>query len=150
MKTKHIFFPLFLISLTIIFAFSFSPKQTSTEPWNTSQLIAPADLARTINDTKDATPLIICVGPGGLIKGSLMIGPASDKANLDKLKEKLAILPTDAEIVIYCGCCPFEHCPNVRPAFSLLNEMHFTNHKLLNLEHNLKADWIDKSYPVNN
>jgi len=50
--------------------------------------------------------------------------------------------------VIYCGCCPFEHCPNVRPAFQLLNEMKFTNQKLLNLSTNLKTDWIDKGYPV--
>ena len=51
-------------------------------------------------------------------------------------------------IVIYCGCCPFEHCPNIRPAFNLLNEMGFTNQKLLSLQKNIKADCIDKGYPV--
>jgi hypothetical protein len=36
----------------------------------------------------------------------------------------------------------------VRPAFKLLNDLQFTNAKLLDLSHNLKADWIDKGYPV--
>ena len=26
----------------------------------------------------------------------------------------------------------------------------FNNHKLLNLPHNIKMDWIDKGYPTNN
>ncbi|HCS20823.1 MAG TPA: hypothetical protein DIW47_09730 [Bacteroidetes bacterium] len=55
----------------------------------------------------------------------------------------------DAEIIIYCGCCPFSDCPNIRPAFEVLNELKFTNPKLLNLPKNLKADWIDKGYPMN-
>ena len=53
-------------------------------------------------------------------------------------------------IVIYCGCCPFKDCPNIRPAFSLLNSMKFTNHKLLNLPLNLKTDWINHGYPMSN
>lgn len=57
-------------------------------------------------------------------------------------------LNRNTEIVLLCGCCPFEHCPNIRPSFELMNEMKFTNHKLLNLSHNLKVDWIDKGYPM--
>jgi hypothetical protein len=60
----------------------------------------------------------------------------------------LSTLPKDANIVIYCGCCPFVKCPNIRPAFTLLNKMGFKKHKLLNLSHNVKTDWIDKGYPV--
>jgi hypothetical protein len=118
------------------------------EPWSQKQLLEPADLARTISDPSAKQPVIISIGPGAVIKNSIDIGPAKEKANLDKLKQELKKLPKDASIVIYCGCCPFEHCPNVRPAFTLLNEMKFTNHKLLNLEHNIKIDWISKNYPV--
>ncbi len=92
-------------------------------------------------------PVVICVGPGALIKGSIDMGPSKEKENLEKLKQYLGGLPKDANIVIYCGCCPFEHCPNIRPAFSLLNEMKFTNGHLLNIEHNIKTDWIAKGYP---
>jgi len=76
------------------------------------------------------------------------IGPAKDKENLKKLKTLLSEEKKDKNIVIYCGCCPFQNCPNIRPAFELLNKMKFTNHKLLNMPHNLKADWINFNYPM--
>ena len=117
------------------------------DPWKASQLLAPADLANTINDPKAPQPLIFCIGPGAVIKNSIDIGPARDTLNLEKFKLQLSKLPKDAPIVIYCGCCPFEHCPNIRPAFTLLNNMKFTRHKLLNIEHNVKTDWIGKGYP---
>jgi hypothetical protein len=121
--------------------------QIQTEPWSAKQLMAPAELAAMINNPAGKKPVIICVGPGALIKGSLDMGPAQEKENLEKLKQQLTKMPGDAEIVIYCGCCPFEHCPNIRPAFSLLNEMKFSNAHLLNIEHNIKTDWIAKGYP---
>jgi thiosulfate/3-mercaptopyruvate sulfurtransferase len=124
-----------------------SSHLSPAEPWTVSQLMAPANLASTINNPKAKKPIIICVGPGALIKGSLDMGPAKEKENLEKLKDALSRLPKDADIVIYCGCCPFEHCPNIRPAFTLLNEMKFTNTHLLNLEHNIKTDWVAKGYP---
>src|SRR5579872_1226521 len=102
------------------------------DPWTAAQLMAPADLAAIMNDPKQKQPVIICVGPGALIRASLDIGPANEKENLEKLKQELRKLPRDTNVVIYCGCCPFEHCPNIRPAFSLLNEMKFTNAHLLN------------------
>jgi len=64
------------------------------------------------------------------------------------LKQELDKLPRDANVVVYCGCCPFAVCPNIRPAFALLNEMKFKNQKLLNLPKNIKVDWIDHDYPV--
>lgn len=120
------------------------------EPWKKEQLMEPADLAKIINDSNAKKPIIYSVGPGGDITGSIEMGPAKEKENLDKLKAALSKLDKDAAIVVFCGCCPFEHCPNIRPSFELLNEMKFTNHKLLNLPHNLKVDWIDKGYPMNN
>ena len=51
-------------------------------------------------------------------------------------------------VVVYCGCCPFEHCPNIRPAMAVLKEMNFTDYYLLNLLRNIKINWIDKGYPV--
>jgi hypothetical protein len=118
-----------------------------SEPWKADQLMAPADLAAVINNPKAKKPIIFCIGPGALIKGSLDMGPAKEKKNLEKLKLQLKNLPKDADIVIYCGCCPFEHCPNIRPAFTLLNDMKFSNAHLLNLEQNIKTDWVDKGYP---
>src|SRR6266496_1158131 len=136
-----------------IFAFVFlmlsksAFAQDNSEPWKPEQLIAPLELAAIINNPVAPQPLIISVGPAGLIKGAVDIGPVHEKENLNKLKKLLSEEKKDREIVIYCGCCPFQNCPNIRPAFKLLDEMKFANQKLLNLPHNLKADWINYGYP---
>jgi hypothetical protein len=129
--------------LTIAGAFT-----RQTDPWIPAQLLDPAELAARISHPSGAPPLVISVGPSGLIKGSVETGPAHEKDNLGKLRALLEHEPRDREVIIYCGCCPFQHCPNVRPAFSLLTEMHFTHARLLNLAHNIKIDWIDHGYPV--
>jgi|SRR6185312_12549087 len=149
MKYKKIFFSLALIAAIGLPLFLFTAFQKPVgEPWTEKQLLAPEALAQIIGNPQAEKPIILSVGPGAVIKGSLDMGAAHEKANYEKLKRELEKLPKDADIVIYCGCCPFEHCPNIRPAFSLLNEMKFPNRRLLNIQHNIKTDWIDKGYPV--
>jgi thiosulfate/3-mercaptopyruvate sulfurtransferase len=120
----------------------------AAEPWTDKELKDPAALAATIEDPKAAKPVIFNIGPVQQIKGAIEIGPTSADTNLDKLKQQLAKLPKDKEVIIYCGCCPFQRCPNVRPAFELLKKMKFTKGKLLNLPTSLNEDWISKGYPV--
>lgn len=115
--------------------------------WTEQQLIAPADLANTLMAKKDL-PEIINVGPSALIPSSTDIGMVNNDEGLQKLEAYLKPLDRDKKIIIYCGCCPYEHCPNVRPAINALKQMNFTNYYLLNLPHNIKKDWIDKNYPV--
>lgn len=117
------------------------------ENWTTKQLMEPSELAQVLQSGKDV-PLIISVGPGATIPKSVETGMVKDAENLDKFKKELSTIPKETRVVIYCGCCPFEHCPNVRPAIAVLKDMKFTNYQLLNLSHNIKADWIDKGYPV--
>lgn len=135
------FLSLFLLTIISLQSFSQTP-----ENWTKDQLVEPAQLAQRLKDN-DTSLLIISVGPGALIPHSVTAGPAQQKENLLQLKNELKDKSKDTEIVIYCGCCPFEHCPNVRPAIDLLRDMKFTNYKLLNLPHNIKADWLDKGYP---
>jgi hypothetical protein len=148
MKTRIISFLVVALAITT-FAFTLFSFQGGKEPWTQQQLMAPADLAKILSNPKSPQPVVFSIGPQAVIKGSIDIGPTRNKASLDKLKEQLEKMPKDANIVIYCGCCPFDRCPNIRPAFELLNKMQFKNHKLLNLPHNLKADWIDAGYPTN-
>jgi rhodanese-related sulfurtransferase len=115
--------------------------------WVPGQLIEPTQLAQAITSNKDV-PTILSVGPGAPIPHSVEIGSIKDADSFEKFKQQLSTLKKDASIVVYCGCCPFEHCPNVRPAIATLKEMKFTNYKLLNLPKNLKADWLDKGYPT--
>ncbi|MEK6616618.1 MAG: rhodanese-like domain-containing protein [Bacteroidota bacterium] len=144
MKTKSVFF----YSIIALVFSACSNAQNSKEPWAENQLMQPSELAKILNDSASTKPILFSVFSGG-IKNSIDLGPASEKEGIENLKKQLSKLPKDTNIVIYCGCCPFKDCPNIRPAFKLLNEMKFTNHKLLNLSHNFKVDWIDKGYPMN-
>ena len=137
-----VFSPVLIVLIFILFGFI-----QQNNPWTEKQLMAPADLAKIISDSSAKKPHIFCIGPSANIPYSVSIGPAKEKENIEKLKKELSKLPKDADIVIYCGCCPFAPCPNIRPAFNLLSEMKFTNHKLLNLATNFKTDWIDKGFP---
>lgn len=121
-------------------------QETNPQNWTKEQLTEPAVLAQAIKNNKNV-PVIYCVGPGVVIPNSIDIGMTGDKKNLEKFRESLKKVPLNTDLVIYCGCCPFEHCPNVRPAIALLKEMKFTNYHLLNLPHNIKTDWIAKGYP---
>lgn len=118
------------------------------EPWTDKELKDPAALATTLANSKAPKPVILNIGPVQQIKGATTIGPTGVKENLDKLQQHLAKLPKDREMIIYCGCCPFRRCPNVRPAFELLKKMKFTNVRLLNLPTSLNEDWISKGYPM--
>jgi rhodanese-related sulfurtransferase len=115
--------------------------------WTKDQLMEPADLAKLIIANKQGT-VLFSIGPAAAIPHSQQIGMVRDEAPMKKFREALDSLPRDKDIIVYCGCCPYEHCPNVRPAIDVLKEMKFTRYKLLNLPHNIKTDWIDKGYPT--
>lgn len=115
--------------------------------------ISPADLAAILKKPASPQPLIIQVGFKSMfdqahIPGSEYIGPGADGTGLGMLRKRLASLKKDTFIVLYCGCCPLDHCPNVRPAEQLLTSMGFTNAKMLLLPENFGADWVNKGYPT--
>lgn len=117
-----------------------------------SHLINPEDLAKILQSPKSEKPLLIHVGfhvlyLQGHIPGSEYIGPASDAAALDKLRKRVAPLPRKQFIVIYCGCCPWTHCPNVKAADDALRAMGFTNVKALYIADSIVTNWRDKGYP---
>lgn len=147
MKTKILIFLFFTIA-TSAFAIKEVSAQGQNDPWTPQQLLAPADLAKVLNNPKSPQPIVYSIGMQAVIKGSIDIGPVMMPENLSTLKQKLGKLQKNAQIVVYCGCCPFSRCPNVRPAMKLLKEMQFTNYKLLNLPQNVKVDWIDLGYPL--
>lgn len=115
-------------------------------------LVQPADLATGLkNDVK--APLIIHVGFNVLyrasrIPGAIYAGPASQPDGIAELKKAVAGQPKDRAIVLYCGCCPWDKCPNIRPALAALREMGFQNVKALEIPQNFKTDWMDKGYPT--
>lgn len=115
--------------------------------WTEKQLMEPAALATVLKENSKV-PLIVSVGPGTLIPNSVDIGPGSDAENIAAFGKLLSGKKKEEKIVVYCGCCPFAQCPNVRPAIQALKDGGFTNYYLLNIPKNLKTDWIDKGYPT--
>ena len=129
MKTKILTFLLFAVTTSMLVTNPFS-SQGQNDPWTPQQLLAPADLAKVLSNPKSPQPIIYSIGMQAVVKGSIDIGPAMRPDNLNILKQKLSVLPKNSQIVVYCGCCPFSRCPNVRPAMALLKSMQFTNYKL--------------------
>ena len=102
---------------------------------------------------KSPQPAIFQVGPKFLysskhIPGAVYAGMASRPEGLETLKSAVEKLPRDREIVIYCGCCPWDKCPNVKPAMEMLKNMGFTRVIAMHVPVSFKADWIDRGYPV--
>jgi rhodanese-related sulfurtransferase len=115
-----------------------------------SRLISPDKLVEFLKSEK---PLMIHVGSHVLysqahIPGSEYIGPASSDSALEALRKRVKPLPRNQSIVLYCGCCPWSHCPNIQPADDALHAMGFTNVKVLYIANNFGTDWVDKGYPV--
>jgi thiosulfate/3-mercaptopyruvate sulfurtransferase len=125
----------------------------SREPWTEAQLISPEALHQRLAGTKMARPLILQVGfrtlyDQGHIPGSQYHGPASKPEGLAELEKYLQHLPRRREIIIYCGCCPWHDCPNIRPAFQALNSLGFTRVKVLSIPSTFLVDWANAGYPI--
>lgn len=120
---------------------------------SSSQLINPEDLVKILQSPNGEKPLLIQVGSHVLyeqahIPGSEYIGPGSSEVGLQQLRTHVQSLSRKKFIVIYCGCCPWSHCPNVKPADDALRAMGFTNVKVLYIADNFGTDWVNKGYPV--
>lgn len=133
--------------IACVLFFTISADAQNAQNWTKQQLVEPSELANSITSQKNI-PVIISVGPGALIPGSIDAGMASTPEGLEKFKKELKNINRNTKLVIYCGCCPFEYCPNVRPAIDVLKERKFTHYFLLDLPNNIKKDWIDKGFPV--
>lgn len=116
--------------------------------WTNKDLIQPAELAAILANKKSKKPVILNIGVVEDIAGAKNIGAANKAENLTALKANLQKLSKSSSVVIYCGCCPFDKCPNIRPAFNLMKSMGFINGRLLNIPVNLKQNWINKGYPL--
>jgi hypothetical protein len=129
------------------------PTSRASDPWDAAQLIRPADLARLLQAPQGVKPLLIHVGfrvlyRGGAIPGSRFAGPASRPDGVAALRLALGPVPRDRSIILYCGCCPWKECPNVRPAFGVARAMGFKDVRVLYVERDLQRDWASQGFPV--
>ncbi len=131
-----------------------STQEKGPEPWTDAQVLHAADLVPELKSAAGrSAPTILYVGfrtlfEGGHVPEAAFHGTASKKDGLAELKKWAATLPRSTNLVVYCGCCPFDHCPNIRPAYKALHEMGFTHVRVLVLPTSFAADWVEKGYPI--
>ncbi len=118
-----------------------------------SRLIEPATLAAELKGPRAARPTVFQVGFRTLyqeahIPGSVYAGPARDAAGRAVLAARLRRLPKDAAIVLYCGCCPWDRCPNVDAAYREARSLGYRRVRVLHLESDFGTDWVDPGFPV--
>ena len=129
--------------------YAYVPAATIPE----SALIRPVALVATLGDSPDRMPLILQVGARVLyvqahVPGSEYVGPGEEDEGIEALRARVAKLPHATPIVIYCGCCPWDHCRNIGGAYTALQRLGFTAVKVLYLESDFGSNWVDRGYPV--
>jgi len=149
---------IFRVSLftMLVVAVGFAPaqdlaKQEDPLPPGSSQLIQPEELAQALKRAQ--RPVVLYVGPKSIyaqahIPGAENVGPAGRPEGMEKLRARATSLGKESPVVIYCGCCPWDHCPNIRPAYAELKKAGFTNVRVLYLENSFGVNWKDKGLPV--
>jgi thiosulfate/3-mercaptopyruvate sulfurtransferase len=117
-----------------------------------ASVLEPKQLADLLSRAGDK-PVVICVGFKFLydtahIPGSLYLGAARDASGLMALEKWAASAPRNKPVVLYCGCCPWDKCPNIRPAYTTLKKMGFSQLKVVHIKQDFATDWFDKGLPT--
>jgi len=91
----------------------------SSDPWSSSQALQAADLAgearsKKWNSSDHSLRGLPHSFRGGHIPGASFHG-APPRTRPGRIKKWADSLPRSTNLVIYCGCCPFEKCPTFAP-----------------------------------
>jgi len=130
-----------------------APPSKPVESWQDAERITPEELAKLLRTPGADKPAMFQVGFRILfaqahIPGSHFAGPGMDPAAVEALRKTVAALPKTTPIVLYCGCCPWERCPNLQKPWAMLRAAGFTRVKVLYIPKNFGQDWAQKGYPV--
>jgi hypothetical protein len=140
-----------LSTLTLIIVASLPVRAADSEPWTKQQTVQAAELAKEL-ETSQSAPTVLFVGfkrlyTAGHIKGAQYHGTTGNEEGLKEFTAWASSLPRTSNLVIYCGCCPMEKCPNIRPAFKTLQTLGFQKVRVLLLPSDFATDWADKGLP---
>lgn len=136
-----------LVTLVFICAGLYS-SYAQAPLWKKEQLMSTKELADKITTNAKDKPLVFNVGPMDNIKGAVAMGAATNVTFADKMKSTLAMENKTKAVVVYCGCCSYSSCPNIKPAYDILMAQGFKNTKVLELPEGIKPDWVAKGYPM--
>jgi hypothetical protein len=135
-------FTLILITLGLASSYAQAPV------WKKEQLMPTKELADKITTNAKDKPLIFNVGPMENIKGAQAVGAATNATFSTKILSYLTMESKTKPVVVYCGCCSYSSCPNIKPAYDILIAQGFKNTKVLELPEGIKPDWVAKGYPT--
>jgi thiosulfate/3-mercaptopyruvate sulfurtransferase len=153
MKLSALILAAVLVTLSASCTDGTASTESSTEPWGPN-MVLPADFVKELAGSGGTPkPVVVCTAPAflyrnGHIPGAVLHGPASDPGVLGELVAWARTLPRETSLVIYCGCCPLNDCPNLRPAFRALKDVGLAKVRVLILPDSLRADWIERGYPI--
>jgi len=149
-SARVLLFAILLAACSPLLLLPLLSAQTAPDPWTSDHTVQPVDLLKELSNTKNP-PVILFVGfkrlyTAGHIKGAQFHGTTSNDEGLKEMTAWANSLPRTTNLVIYCGCCPMERCPNTRPAYKQLASIGFTKLRLLVLPTSFAIDWAEKGY----
>lgn len=123
------------------------------DPWTADQVMTPASLVKELSREASTRPAVACVAfdflyRGAHVPGAVFLGPGRDPNAIATLTKWARELPSDQEVVLYCGCCPWSRCPNIRPAYRALADLGFKRVRVVRIDRDFGRDWVTKGYPV--
>jgi thiosulfate/3-mercaptopyruvate sulfurtransferase len=134
---------LMLLAVSLVMIYS-----ADAQTWKKEHLMPAADLAAKLNAATGDKPVVFNVGPMENIKTAKFVGKGTSITAIDRMKSELCLENKNKTIVLYCGCCSFSSCPNIKPAFDALLAAGFKNTRVLEIPEGIKPDWVAKGYPM--
>jgi thiosulfate/3-mercaptopyruvate sulfurtransferase len=137
----------YFVTLTLAFTVSFLTF-AQTPVWKKEQMMPTAELAEKIKANAKDKPVIFNVGPMENIKTAIFVGKGTSVTAIEKMKSELSMENKNKALVVYCGCCSYASCPNIKPAYDALIGLGFKNTRVLELPEGIKPDWVAKGFPM--
>ena len=122
------------------------------DPWPAGDLVEPKQFAARLQADASKVSILYVGFPvlyrAAHLPGAKLAGPCSKPEGLTALRAVAGPLSRERAVLLYCGCCPFDHCPNIRPGYSAIRELGFSRVSVLHIATNLHTDWISQGYPI--
>jgi len=123
-------------------------RAAPADPWTAAQTVQPAAFAAELKQEKDPAPTVIYVGVHTLYNGAHIQEGSSRSTEPHSNSSARSLRIASGPQSLPRRSQGREKCPNIRPAFSALQQMGFTRLRVLILPASFAKDWVEKGYPI--